>query len=213
MQNDTTPDDILIILGDAGINYYGDRRDAKLKAQLAKLPITLFCIHGNHEMRPQSIETYARMPRFSGICMAEPQYPNLVFAVDGEAYEFAGKRCIAIGGAYSVDKYYRLACGYRWFDDEQPDAETKQIVEAKIESLGKTVDVVLSHTCPYRYIPTEMFLPSIDQITVDNSTERWLGEIESKLDYGLWLCGHYHTDKSIDKIRFMFADIKRLEEL
>ena len=46
--NDTTPDDLLIILGDAGINYYGGHRDKKLKQYIATMPITLLCIHGNH---------------------------------------------------------------------------------------------------------------------------------------------------------------------
>ena len=184
-----------------------------MKKQLSKLPITLFCIHGNHEIRPQNIDTYVRSPMFGGTCMMEPQYRNIVFAVDGETYEFAGRKCIAIGGAYSVDKYYRLYVGYKWFADEQPDEGTKRGVESALESMDYTVDVVLSHTCPHRYIPTEMFLPMIDQSAVDDSTERWLGEIESKLNYDLWLCGHYHTDKSIDKMRFMYKDIKPLEEL
>jgi len=39
----------MIILGDAGINYYLYERDYELKEQLAQLPITLFCVHGNHE--------------------------------------------------------------------------------------------------------------------------------------------------------------------
>lgn len=38
------------------------------------------------------------------------------------------------------------------------------------------------------------------------STEQWLGEIEKKLDYTKWYCGHYHTTKQIDKIQFMFED-------
>ncbi len=40
---DTTTEDIMIILGDAGINYYLDARDRRLKEELAQLPITLFC--------------------------------------------------------------------------------------------------------------------------------------------------------------------------
>ena len=44
-----TRDDTMIILGDAGINYYGGWRDIHKKQRLAKLPITLFAIHGNHE--------------------------------------------------------------------------------------------------------------------------------------------------------------------
>lgn len=71
----------------------------------------------------------------------------------------------------------------------------------------KKVDIVLTHTCPYKYIPREMFLPNIDQTTVDNSTEVFLDEIEEKLNYQKWYCGHYHTDKNIDSIRFMFKDI------
>ena len=48
----TKPDDIMIILGDAGINFYGGWRDLHKKEFISKLPITLFCIHGNHERRP-----------------------------------------------------------------------------------------------------------------------------------------------------------------
>ena len=39
----TTKDDILIVLRDAGINYYGSG-DRLQKKKLQKLPITLFCI-------------------------------------------------------------------------------------------------------------------------------------------------------------------------
>lgn len=45
-------ENIFIIMGDAGLNYYGDRRDALNKECLFELPITFFCVHGNHEMRP-----------------------------------------------------------------------------------------------------------------------------------------------------------------
>ena len=39
---DTSKENILIIFGDAGINYYGGKQDRDLKRQLAKLPLTLF---------------------------------------------------------------------------------------------------------------------------------------------------------------------------
>ena len=38
----TTPDDTLIILGDAGFNYFGNYRDRNAKVFASKLPITLF---------------------------------------------------------------------------------------------------------------------------------------------------------------------------
>lgn len=44
-----------VILGDVGLNYFGDFRDQQRKAQLSQLPCTFFCIHGNHEQRPQPL--------------------------------------------------------------------------------------------------------------------------------------------------------------
>ena len=54
----TSHENILIILGDAGINFGGWNRDCVKKRFLESLPVTLFCIHGNHEQRPQAIESY-----------------------------------------------------------------------------------------------------------------------------------------------------------
>ena len=56
-----------------------------------------------------------------GQAYVQKEYPNLLFAEDGEIYEFNGKKAIAIGGAYSVDKFYRIATGAPWFPTEQPD--------------------------------------------------------------------------------------------
>lgn len=53
-----TREDIIVILGDAGLNYCGDERDNELKEIFARLKPTIFCIHGNHEMRPHTIPTY-----------------------------------------------------------------------------------------------------------------------------------------------------------
>lgn len=45
-------DDMLIILGDSGINYYLNEEELKYKDYLTKFKIKLFCIRGNHEERP-----------------------------------------------------------------------------------------------------------------------------------------------------------------
>ena len=207
---ESTKDDVLIILGDAGINYYGNSKDKRLKQQLSELPVTLFCIHGNHEKRPESLSAYEEADRFGGKVYIEPGFPSLLFAKDGEIYDFNGKKCVAIGGAYSVDKFYRLANNWGWFADEQPSEEIKTRVEKRLDTENWTVDVVLAHTCPMKYIPTEMFISGVDQSTVDNGTEIWLESIEERLTYNRWYCGHYHTSKSIDKIRFMFSDFLEL---
>ena len=53
----------------------------------------------------------------------------------------------------------------------------------------------------------------IDQSTVDDSTEKWLEEIERKLKYGHWFCGHWHIDKHIDRIHFLFHSVEAAPQL
>ncbi len=204
---ETTKDDTLIILGDAGINYYGGAKDYWFKVQLSYLPLTLLCIHGNHEQRPETLG-YAETEWQGGTVYTEPEFPSLLFAKDGEIYEIAGKRCIAIGGAYSVDKPHRIANDWGWWSDEQPSDEIKRRVEQRLETEGWKIDAVLSHTCPLKYEPREVFIAEFDQSGVDKSTEQWLDAIEDKLDYAAWHCGHYHTSKMIDRMRFMDTDIR-----
>ena len=176
--------------------------------EVANLPITLFCIHGNHERRPTTIVEYKLQEWNGGKVWVEEAYPNILFAKDGEIYDIAGMKTIVIGGAYSVDKFYRLSKGYNWFEDEQPSDEIKAYVEKQLSNNDWNVDVVLSHTVPYDYRPVDLFLSMIDQSTVDESTELWLGEIEKKLDYKWWYAGHYHTSRVRDKVQIMFEDIE-----
>lgn len=207
----TTKKDIIIILGDVGINYYGGQRDINTKEKLSNLPITFFCVKGNHENYAGNIGSYNIMNFFGGKVFIEQDFPNLIFAKDGEIYNIEGKKTIVIGGAYSVDKYYRLERGYKWFKDEQPSVETKSFVEQQLIKENWNIDVVLSHTCPLTYEPREWFLNFVDQSTVDKSTEEWLDTIFSNLSFEKWYCGHYHGEKRIDKIEFLFESIKEFK--
>ena len=116
----------------------------------------------------------------------EDDYPHILFAKDSELYKLNGLFTFVVGGAYSVDKNYRLLHGLAWWLDEQPSDEIKRQVEEKLEGMDWEVDVVLTHTAPLKFEPTEVFLPMIDQSTVDKSTEQWLDSIEEQLYYDRW---------------------------
>lgn len=208
-ENDLLEKDILVILGDVGANYYGNRRDRYCKDDLAQIKSTILCVHGNHERRPATISTYRQKYWNGGTVWYEYEYPRLLFARDGDIFDLEGTRHLVIGGAYSVDKYYRLERGYQWFPDEQPSEETKDYVEKQLSKHG--FEIIISHTCPFKHEPIEAFLPTVDQSMVDDSTERWLDKIEEKASYRAWLCGHWHIDKQVDKMRFLFHDVVTLE--
>lgn len=208
----TTEKDVMIILGDAGINYDGGLSDFLKKDYLSFLPITLFCIHGNHEKRPSTIPSYKQKSWHGGMVYYEEDFPNILFAKDGEIYDFNGKKTLVIGGAYSVDMYYRLMKGLPWFHDEQPSDEIKAFTEKQLERVGWKVDVVLSHTAPLKYEPTEMYLEGIEQSKVDKSTEQWLDTIEDRLDYQKWYCGHYHGEKTVDRLEILYRNFSDFYE-
>ncbi len=219
--------DVLIILGDAGFNYYEDARDDKLKREVSDLNITLFCLHGNKENRPQNIGTYGIRNFCGGKVYYEPKYPNIYFAIDGEIYNFEGKKYMVVGGAHSVDKIRCLAEDKPFWEDEMPDEAIKAKVEESLSAENNEIYGMMTHTCPIDYIPAEMFMSTRQNAVIkrkprkvkskklfkpdiDRSTEEWLGRLEKRLEYKVWYCGHYHIDKQIDKINMMCNEIRPL---
>ena len=91
-EQNLTTDDTIVLLGDVGANYYGDERDDETKAHLSKHPVTILCVHGNHEMRPETIPTYKETEWNGGVVYREDKYPSLLFAKDGETVEDSKKR-------------------------------------------------------------------------------------------------------------------------
>lgn len=208
--------DTLIILGDSGFNYFGDRRDIRLKKKVSKFNITLFCIHGNKEERPQNIKSYGIKNFHGGKVYYEPAFPNILFAIDGESYTFNGHKYLVVGGAHSVDKNKCLEKGLPFWFDEMPSNKTKELVEDVLRLANDQIYGILTHTCPLKYLPWENFVtqtnrkPLSFKLDIDRSTEEWLDNIEENTNYHIWYCGHYHINKEIDKIVMLYNDIRLL---
>lgn len=223
-----TRDDVIIILGDSGINYSCYRMDASKKIikinnlhpeywlhdnllkYLSKLNVTFFCIQGNHEARANLVKGYKEKLWNNGPVFYNPIAPNVMFAKDGAIYNINNKKVFVCGGAYSVDKEFRLRVksGYKWFEEEQPDDEIKELCFTVLKN--NKVDIILSHTCPHTYMPVEAFLPQIKQNQVDLSTEKFLQDIYNQYGKKIekWYCGHFHIDKQIDNLEFLYHSIK-----
>ena len=210
-----TRDDLLIILGDVGINFFGDNRDKCHKEMLSMVRATILCIHGNHELRPTSPEVadlYHPIQRMGDQAYVDDAYPRIIMASEGARYHINGRDFLVIGGAYSVDKPQRLLLGYRWFPDEQLTVEEMDIIRQKVQDHGNREDIILSHTCPYNNRPIECFLPGLDESTVDNTMEHFMQEIVAAAQYNGLYCGHWHTEKQDGKIQFLFHDVILLED-
>ena len=98
--------------------------------------------------RRQAGTTYHEAEWNGGTVYMEDEYPHILFAKDGELYDIGGQRTFVIGGAYSVDKAFRLLHGLGWWPDEQPSEEIKRRIEENLDEIDWSVDVVLTHTAP-----------------------------------------------------------------
>ena len=212
-----TERDLLIILGDVGVNYYGTSfggtKDNHAKERLSQVPGTILCIHGNHEMRPTSpeiAEKYRPIQWMGSTAYVEDAFPRLIFAQDGARYHINSRDFLVIGGAYSVDKWYRILRRLRWFPDEQLTAEEMDSIREEVKAHGNREDIILAHTCPLNHRPLECFMDVIDDSRGDTTTEQFLKEITDSVEYNRLMCGHWHTDKQAGKIRFLFHDIMML---
>lgn len=206
--------DTLIIAGDSGINYYlDDFKHYEIMKTLKNLPITILCVHGNHEDRASNIPRWymkVYKAEIEGYVYLQKMYENVQFLICGEVYKFNGAKTLIVGGAYSVDKSMRLAYGYSWFPNEQPDEKIKALTRKNIVRNNGKLDNIITHTCPINDRPIENFNLNIDQSTVDTSTEEFLQEVKETTQFNNWYCGHYHIDKTRGDMQFLFNSILKL---
>lgn len=189
------PGDTVVILGDVGLNYYHNAEEVEKKKRINNAGITVLCVHGNHEQRPYTLPEYTTKEYCGGKVYYEEKFPNILFLKDGEVYNLESNQCLVIGGAYSIDKEYRLLYGWHWFPDEQPSEEIKQAVEDKIQQIGGKVDYVFSHTCPQDFVQPYWYKSQIPDSQIDRTTELWLNDIKNKLDFKRWMFGHHHRNE------------------
>ena len=218
----------IIILGDAGLNYFLNNTDKKYKKLLNSQGYHIYCVRGNHEERPENIPGMVLIEdeNVDNAVWMQEEFPNIRYFVDGNEYTIGGHSTLVLGGAYSIDKWYRLArAGYApaeaetanpkkcgWFKNELLTQEEMYDISNKIS--GKKYDFVLSHTCPLSWEPTDLFLNGVDQTTVDKSMEVWLDGVKEYIDWRIWLFGHYHADR-IERphVEQMYMDYENIETI
>lgn len=206
----TSPRDVLVVLGDAGVDFWGDASDLRARRALGGAALTVLCVHGNHEARPSPALGYERRPWRGGFVWVDPACPRLLFAEDGSVFDLEGASCLVAGGAYSVDRDFRLADGRPWFADEQPGPAERASVERACEGRGWQVDYVFTHTAPLGLRPAGAACARRCSQGADLSCEEWLAAIERRLAYRRWFCGHFHVDEHEGRLAALHRDVVEL---
>lgn len=200
--------DTIIALGDCGFQFFFNHRDEEFKKKVRSYAATIFVVRGNHEERASvraklEPDKWTEEMFWDGVVYVEKEYSYIKYALDYPSKYIIPNskgqdiKTLVIPGAYSVDKEHRIANNWSWFPQEQLTPEEMGI--GTDLALHQSWDLVLSHTCPICYEPTDLFLSNVDQSMVDKTMERYLGEIEYQINYKLWLWGHYHATRIYPK--------------
>lgn len=216
----------IIILGDAGFNFWLNSKDAKTKQEVNSKGYRFYCVRGNHEARPSDIPNMQDIydEDVKGWVYMEVMYPNIRYLHDYSDYCFGKYYTAVIGGAYSVDKWWRLEqAGIHnpkynnpkktgWFANEQLTAAEMDDAMEKLS--GLPYDFVMTHTCPISWQPTDLFLSAINQSEVDSSMELWLDKFKDAIKWNVWLFGHYHQDRlERPHVEMYYKDIESLDTI
>lgn len=208
-----TKDDILIVTGDFGFLFRGEENDPQEKTGLdilAEKPYTIVFVDGNHEGFP-----------YLNACPDAERYgapvkllrPNIFWLLRGNIYTMESKRIFVMGGAYSIDKAFRLS--YEaisgdaiWFPEELPSVEEYHRAIRNLLKCEMNVDYILTHTAPRTIIPRVISAMPDDH---DAELTGFLDWIYHKANFRRWYFGHFHQDLQVnDQMIACYTAVHRL---
>lgn len=182
--------DIAIKSGIKSILQVGDfyiyKLDNHIKEKLVDNDINVYFIAGNHE-------NWKLLSEFEGEGVTKFD-DNLYYIPTGAEFTVGDMTAIAIGGAVSIDKHFRIE-GFSWFPEEVLSEEEQN----KLMSKDKNYDLVVSHDCPSGIdMPSECTPASSEDyfgkevIREANENREMLDKIFEKLSPDYIFHGHYH---------------------
>lgn len=180
--------DSLIVCGDFGFLWTGDKHERHILKKLGRHRYNLLFVDGTHdnhaELAKYPVVEFAGAPahQISGRCY---------HLMRGEIYNIEGKSIFAFGGGESTDMDMRIE-GVNWWRQELPSRAELEHARENLEKAGNAVDYIVTHSPS-----TSMhgFL-NMDQARTDH-LGAFLDEVSRTVKYKHWYFGRYHQDKVI----------------
>ena len=195
--------DTLIVLGDFGFLWSGDRAEQKRLKWLAKRRYRILFIDGCHEnfdlLRDYPIEDFlgGRARHIGG---------NLYYILRGSILNIEGKKLLCFGGAESWDKEDREE-GVNWWRSELPTSDELERCAENLLAAGGEVDYILTHDAPLQLLEFSQLLRG-----QPNWLHSFFDRVMKATRYKKWYFGRYHKDLAIGpKAQAVFLKVLALE--
>lgn len=203
----------VVVVGDIGIGFPGTDRLIELlrysnhSLYLIREEVHIYCIRGNHD-DPSRFNKTKRLVDFAPIYLVK----------DYDVLKLEASNVLCIGGGFSIDKDYRIAYGWQWWEDEGVKVNKKRI--KKIIPKGIDSLCVATHSAPSFCEPTTKpdFIKDESVIKGCDEERKAMDEIYSgiketvgKDTYVDWYYGHFHMSNFAESDRFKFYGLSEME--
>ncbi len=147
----------------------------------AEVPIVF--LDGNHENHPLLWERYSESDKTpEGFWTIRP---NVFYAPRGHRWVWDTRRFLALGGAYSIDRYWRKLGDSYWLTEEITNEE------ADNAAAGGPVDVMFTHDAPLSVHPTANAEKNLFPETSANRAK--IEKVVEATRPSLLVHGHWHV--------------------
>lgn len=214
-QKEMTREDFVIILGDFGLIWSGNKEEQYWLDWLNNKSFTTLFIDGNHE-NFDLIYQYPIVDFHDG--KAHKIRDNVYHLMRGYVFDIFDKKIFAFGGASSHDiqdgildpnefetkedfkrvynswrkhnKMFRVK-GVSWWQEEIPKDEELERGRQSLKDVNNEVDFVISHCAPQE-VASVMGFHGRDKLTWYFNELLW-----DDLKFNRWFFAHYHENKQV----------------
>ncbi|MDR2090174.1 MAG: leucine-rich repeat protein [Clostridiales bacterium] len=194
--------DVVIILGDAGIVWQTSMRD-DIREFYTGLPCDILFLDGNHE----NFDLLNSLPvavRYGGT--VHEVLPNVFHLMRGNAYLINGHKYFVFGGGYSIKRETNSSPVQVW-DEELPNAAEYAAGIDTLKTNDNRFDYILTHQAP------RSVLDGIAHYYAPAETEflNYLERINEAVTYRGWYFGHLHKDFKRGKFVSLYENSEVIE--
>lgn len=156
----------------------GQRFLRGLSECLVENDVQLYWVDGNHE----NFDALTEAGAFRAEQPTET-HPHITYLPRGYRWEWGGTSFVALGGAASIDKEYRIEGSSWWHQEMISMADAERAVE------GGYADVMVTHDSPMEVVP----IPNLKMDhRASNQNRETLRKVVEVVTPKLLLHGHYH---------------------
>lgn len=207
-----TEDDYVIVCGDFGYVWDCDEKHGDDLDWFEGKPWTTLFVDGDHEDHA-ALGAYP-VERWHG-GLTHVIRPNVRHLMRGQVFEdIAGARILAMGGASSYDRGLREP-GVDWWPQELPDEKDFEECRRNLDACGWKVDYVVTHEAPADVAErlSKLRGRTFDTANGGDRHQRFLKELQYRLEYKRWYFGHYHYDRDVEDAKDMTVLFRRVLRL